>query len=68
MIKIVNGKQKKMTNAEIAEYNILPDAHIPDTAGDTGALHEFISGLASSETNSIAKIRELAKQFLNKQA
>lgn len=35
---------------------------------ETDALGEFFTGLASADTNSIAKIRRLAQAFLNAEA
>lgn len=56
-----NGVLREMTDDELQQC-----AAAEENAGGEDALTEFFAGLASGETNSIAKIRALAREFLNK--
>lgn len=49
-------------NGRIVEVDDIPTEETP--AENKDAIKVFFEGLASADTNSIAKIRELAKQFL----
>ena len=59
-----NGIYRDMTEAEIAEAENLA-AEEAAAQSDENAINAFFAGLASSDTNSIAKIRALAQEFLN---
>lgn len=64
MYKLENGKYVEIQPGELEELT----AGIPSTAAsmtNEDALNEFISTLASSDTNSIAKIRAAAQTFLD---
>ena len=58
-----NGTYRDMTAEEIAEF----EKNIPTTPtpNEEDAIKNFFEGLADGETNSIAKIRALAQEFLN---
>ena len=58
-----NGIIREMTEEELAETQ----KNIPSTPTPNGedAIKTFFEGLADGETNSIAKIRALAQEFLN---
>ena len=60
-----NGKviTRDMTEEEIAE--IENNAPAEPTPNEENAINNFFAGLASADTNSIAKIRALAQEFLN---
>lgn len=59
-----NGIYRDMTEEEIAEMKsvVIPDE---PPQNDERAINAFFAGLASADTNSIAKIRALAQEFLN---
>ena len=58
-----NGIIRDMTPEEIAEMYVPEPSESPQN--DENAINAFFAGLASSDTNSIAKIRALAQEFLN---
>lgn len=68
----INGIYRDMTAEEEKEWLAnQPESieEIPTEEVDNEtALKDFFTGLASGETNSIAKIRELAKEFLERSA
>lgn len=58
-----NGIYRDMTEAEISKMQ--KDAPEEPTPNEEDAINNFFAGLASTDTNSIAKIRALAQDFLN---
>ena len=58
-----NGIYRDMTAEELAEVENLAAEEVGQS--DENAINAFFAGLASTDTNSIAKIRALAQEFLN---
>lgn len=66
----INGIYRDMTaEEEKAWLESHPESNEETTEVDNEtALKDFFTALASGETNSIAKIRQLAKEFLERSA
>ena len=64
MVRYENGKYIVRTAEENAEYEKNRVIAAP-TPNEEDAIKIFFEGLADGETNSIAKIRALAQEFLN---
>lgn len=65
----INGVIRDMTPEEEKawlESRLESSEEISTEVDNETALKDFFTGLASGETNSIAKIRELAQQFLER--
>lgn len=64
------AKVKVLVNGEYLEVEDTqePLPEEPTEVNNEDALKDFFIGLSSGETNSIAKIRQLAKDFLERSA
>lgn len=60
---IINKENPNGIFKDVAEDTT--ETNLPETPNGEDAIKTFFEGLADGETNSIAKIRALAQEFLN---